>query len=705
MSDFDRDRHQAEQPGASRDGAGGDAGRLTRTLQLEAQRAAVLKVEVDHLRARLEIEQSRAAELADAAARLSAIEQSFWWRATSIARRAADRYPRLARRAKQLSKLVWWTARGTLIDHLREYRRRRAASSSSSSSPPPPPAPPSAAAPPQTADPNVALLETTGVVDELLETIDLSEWPADRPLVSIVIPCFNYGHLVAEAIDSAEQQSFSNIEIIAVEGGSTSSESRALLIEAVRHAGPRVRLIVQDSPHRAGANRNFGISHARGKYICCLDADDRLAPTYIEKALFMIEHAGYDVVSSGLRFFGAKSEVWMPHQRPTLDMLMEANQVVTTAVYSKAIWAKAGGYRDSDPATGHVHEDWLFWVRLAALGARFANLPEPLLHYRSHAGTLSNSESVLEHQAQTLQIQRFNSDVLTPEAIQQARHATGAPPRQASKAFSKLRLEGALSHRGGRAVLLAMPFLILGGAERLLSAIVAHLERRGWRVIIVTTVPIDLSHGDTTPWFEKSTSEIFHLPRFLEAEWWKDFVDHLVHSRAVDLLWVVGSAFLYDHLPALKLRRPGLRVVDLLFNTVGHTKNNRRYADCIDLIFVENIEVRDWLLQAGEPAERVRLVESGVDLVENAPGAPHERSSLGDLPEDAIVVGFFGRWSEEKDPLGFVDIAQRVSRQLNVVFVMTGAGPMEQDLKRAIAEAKFPPGRFQLKGTVPEVKP
>ncbi len=640
-------------------------------VAFETKRAAVVAGKFNEIEARL----------ASVTTELVRTRQSFVWRAAGPLRRIARLSPKLAKRSTQLAKLVWWTARGTLGEHMRAIKQRRAAPS------------------------GVELLPQTGIVPGEADPPANHEWPPGRPLVSVVIPCFNYGHLVADAIRSVEQQTFADLEIIVVEGGSSSAESRLQLAEATRNAAsPRLRVLWQEQPHRAGANRNFGISHARGKYICCLDADDRIAPTYVEKAVFLLD-AGFDVVSPALQFFGNKAEVWAPHEQPTLDMLLEGNQVLTCALFRKSLWKEAGGYRDSDPATGHLHEDWLYWVRLAALGARFINLREPLFHYRSHEGTLSNSSSVLEHHAQSSEIRRFNGDVLTAEAIARARRTAGPAPRapQSYRASARGR---SLAHPGGPTLLLAMPYLVLGGAERLLSAVVGNLVKCGWRVIVVTTVPIDASHGDTTAWFESATVEIFHLPRFLDVEFWKDFVDHLFALRSIDLVWVAGSALVYDCLPALRLRNPALRVADLLFNTQGHTRNNRRYADCIDLTFVENTEVRSWLLEAGETPDRICLVESGVDLVENAPASPGEdvRSECG-LPSDTVVIGFFGRWSDEKDPLGFVEIAKRLPREANVTFVMTGAGPLESELKQAIAAARFPSGRFLLKGAVPDLKP
>ncbi|RZL68531.1 MAG: glycosyltransferase [Variovorax sp.] len=649
----------------------------------EARRSAAAAIEAGELRNRL----------AQATSRLDAIEGSALWRSTGPLRHVGARFPRLARRTSQLAKLVWWTANGTLMAHVREYRHRRAVAEAARGGLP-------------ARYPEVSLLVETSIVPSPAPPPEDEPWPADRPLVSVVIPCFNYGHLIEEAIRSVESQTFTDIEIIVVEGGSTSAESRELLLEVTRkHASERLTVLMQDKPHRAGANRNFGISHARGKYICCLDADDRLAPTYIEKAVFLLETVGYDVVSPALQFFGNKLDVWAPDARPTLDKLLIGNQVLTCALFRRTLWSTAGGYRDSDPSTGHVHEDWLFWVRLAALGARFINIPEPLFHYRSHGNTLSNSDAVLELDAQNYQVRRFNSDVLTEEAMAAARRRSDVPQRLPQSYRQWQRSQFAI-RSAGPTLLLALPFLVLGGAERLLSALVGHLAARGWRVILVTTVPVDALHGDTTLWFEASTAEIFQLPRFLGVEHWKDFIDHLFASRDIQLLWVVGSAFMYDHTPALKLRHPKLRVADLLFNTVGHTANNRRYADCIDMTFVENTEVRDWLLAAGERADGIELIESGVDLIENAPTASREEAlASAGLSGAGTVVGFFGRWSEEKDPLGFVEIAKRIPAELPVTFVMTGAGPLEGALRDAIDAAGFAPGRFHLKGAVPDVKP
>lgn len=531
-------------------------------------------------------------------------------------------------------------------------------------------------------------------------------WPDDRPLVSVVIPSFNYGAFVEEAIRSVLDQTFRNLEVIVVEGGSSDSDSRLRVAHLDRS---RVRVLMQGERHHVAANRNFGISYARGKYICCLDADDKLRPTYLEKAIFLLERHNFDVVSAAMEMFGTRTEILHIAERPDLEMLLQGNHCLTCAVFRRDLWERSGGFRDTDHTiTGHVHEDWTFWVRLAALGARFINLArDPMLLYRVEGVSLSRSADVLPMDRQRELVRRMNADVISPEALECSRRLASLRLATPLTAPPRISLEPAAeavraAHRP--TLLLAMPFLILGGAERLLSAVVGHLAARGWRVIVMTSIEAGREHGDTTSWFEKYTPEIFHLPKFLPSEYWSDFLRHLVASRAIDILWVAGSAFAYDNLRSLRAEFSHLKVVDLLFNTQGHTENNRRRRHEIDLIFVENEEVRSWLLDHREAGERIRLVESGVDLGRLHPGLRSAAFRATIMEGSAgIIVGFSGRWSEEKDPLAFIEIARRADPTWPVRFVMTGAGPLGPEIKQAIRAAAFSPGRFHLLGEVPDI--
>ncbi len=533
------------------------------------------------------------------------------------------------------------------------------------------------------------------------EFYDEPAWPAERPLVSVVIPCFNYGAFVADAVNSVLAQTFRNLEIIVVEGGSTDGTTCRLVAELRR---PRTRVLFREGPHRVGDNRNFGIDRAAGKYICCLDADDMLAPTYVEKAVFLLENYGYDVVSTAVRRFGAVEACYGVLPYPDLSDLLNGNHVATCAVFRRSLWERAGGYEDTPEGAAFLHEDWRFWIRLACHGARFSNIAgEYLFWYRAHAeGSLSNAPGLLPNDRQAELIRQAESACITPEALERSRVKAAQRLRSRSGAQNLLpapRLDGARA-----TIVVAAPYLVLGGAERLLSQVLRHLRGCGYRIIVITTVPAGPEQGDTTEWFEAATSEIYHLPRFLDPARWRDFLHYVMDAKQVDVLWIVGSTFAYRSLGDLKERHPGLLVADLLFNTVAHLPDNRTHSRHIDRILVENEDVYASLISKGEQPERIRLINSGIDLQRYAPSLRSRRvlDRLG-IDRSHFIAGFSGRLSEEKDPQAVLRIAGHFAEDSRVRFLMTGIGPLEDGLRRRIARQRLGEGVHFL-GMVAEVR-
>lgn len=235
-------------------------------------------------------------------------------------------------------------------------------------------------------------------------------WPAP-PLVSIVIPCYNYGEFVREAVDSCLAQTYPNLEVVLVEGGSTDGRTPAV-VRTIRH--PRVRTVYRWPRRKVGDNRNFGLGLARGEYVCCLDADDRLDPQYIEKALFLMVRFGYDLVGACVRIFGDDDGLRRFLRRPELADFLITNQMPTPGVHRRASWEASGGFYDFDGPDGYVYEDWNYWVRLVAMGARAFNITwEPLILYRDHGRErITRKQTILPLDRQQAAIRVHNADVL-----------------------------------------------------------------------------------------------------------------------------------------------------------------------------------------------------------------------------------------------------------------------------------------------------
>lgn len=515
--------------------------------------------------------------------------------------------------------------------------------------------------------------------DDVFPVVPLAD---GQPLLSVVIPCFNYGRYVEAAIDSVLGQTLKDVEVIVVDGGSTDGTTRELLSRLDR---PRTRVFLREGRHYVGSNRNFGVERAHGRYVCCLDADDTLNATYLEKAVYLLEGFAYDCVSTSLCFVGHSSGTVDVVEFPDLEAMTHGNHMHTCAVFRRVLWTRSEGYVDTGVGAAHIAEDWDFWIQLAAEGARMRNLVgEPLFNYTIHVGgSLSSGVGVRSIADQRRVILQRRARIVGPERMRMSR-------RQAERHLASAEPGGALAHAmrcapgdGRPCLLIALPFLLVGGAERLLSSLAARFVADGWRVVVITTVQQDAAHGDSVDWFTKHTAEVYRLPKFLHPHEWSSFVDYLVDSRRPDCLLLAGSRFVYERLAALRERCPSMAVVDLLFNTVGHVDSHREFRDQITVAIAENKEVERWFRDLGWPAARARCIASGIDTDAYRPRQkdPALMASLG-LPPDAFVVGYSGRMSDEKAPDVFLDIARSCASEPNVRFVMTGAGPLAERIER-----------------------
>lgn len=249
------------------------------------------------------------------------------------------------------------------------------------------------------ADPLIPLVAATSpdcvrLLAELDQSADLSAaglWSSEpargerlRPAgpvdLSVVIPCFELGELLVEAVASVERSAAGSCELIVVDDGSR--QPRTLeVIAALRERGYHV--ISQPNSGLAAA-RNRGIGEARGRYILPLDADNRLAPGFIAAAVHVIDAQPEVGVVYGDRLdFGARSG----RQRiPEVDLpeLLWANTIDACAVYRREIWEASGGY----DAGAAVWEDWELWISAAERGWRFHRLPEVAFEYRVRPGSM-----------------------------------------------------------------------------------------------------------------------------------------------------------------------------------------------------------------------------------------------------------------------------------------------------------------------------
>ncbi len=201
--------------------------------------------------------------------------------------------------------------------------------------------------------------------------------------VSIVIPCFNPVEWLIAAIESVRAQTHKSIEILVVDDGSTSAESKAVLRKAHLLAD---RFIEQPNRGPAAA-RNAGFRIAEGDYFVPLDADDLLEPRFVEECLSALEAqpaAGFAYTDTLV--FGDRQYV---ERVPAFNLYrqLSRNALAYACMTHRPAWEAAGGYNES---LRFGYEDWEFYLRLGARGYSGCQVNRVLLRYRKHGRSLTD---------------------------------------------------------------------------------------------------------------------------------------------------------------------------------------------------------------------------------------------------------------------------------------------------------------------------
>lgn len=204
--------------------------------------------------------------------------------------------------------------------------------------------------------------------------------------ISVVIPSYNAGALLGEALDSVLSQSRPAHEIIVVDDGSTDNTAAI-----VREYGDAVRYIWQQNQGQAAA-RNTGIAAATGDWVALLDSDDVFLPDRLRRAAETVEaNPRLMVVYSALDYYYADGSRRFFPAFPARDLwpaLRYRSPILpsTTTIRRSALLA-VGGFRKA------VIEDWDLWFRLikSHSAAAFQEIPESLLLYRRWDGNATNN--------------------------------------------------------------------------------------------------------------------------------------------------------------------------------------------------------------------------------------------------------------------------------------------------------------------------
>ncbi len=234
-------------------------------------------------------------------------------------------------------------------------------------------------------------------------------------LVSVVIPCYNYGKYLSEAVESIINQTYKNFEIIIVNDGSTDDTKEIAEQLADKYKGKLIKVINQKNSGQPAISRNNGIKISAGEFILCLDADDKIAPEYLQKCVSILEKdSEISIVYTYRRDFDGVDRI-VETGDYDFNILKNRNIISVASLFRKKAWADVGGYRTNVKGL----EDWDLWIAMGARGYIGQLIREPLFCYRYHDNGLFQ-EAIKGEREKIARIIINNKEVYPDDTVKKA---------------------------------------------------------------------------------------------------------------------------------------------------------------------------------------------------------------------------------------------------------------------------------------------
>ena len=207
-----------------------------------------------------------------------------------------------------------------------------------------------------------------------------------KPLVSVIIPCYNAEKFVSQSVYSVINQTYTNLEIIVIDDCSTDGTLDILNNIAVLDS--RVVVIRNEYNLKLPATLNVGIAQSRGSYIARMDADDISVENRIQLQLdFLMNNELIDIVGGNISAISENGESlkyvsnqYLAHEDITSNLPIKCTMMHPTIMAKRSFFTDVGDF-DKDVSFG---EDYDYWIRAWLMGKKFANIPNVLLFYRHH---------------------------------------------------------------------------------------------------------------------------------------------------------------------------------------------------------------------------------------------------------------------------------------------------------------------------------
>lgn len=524
----------------------------------------------------------------------------------------------------------------------------------------------------------------------------LGSVPCEHIDVSIITPYYNTEAFFVETFASLQGQSLQNWEWVIVDDGSTDQESVNRLAK-IATKDDRIKFIRQMNAG-PGAARNTAFRNTNGRYVCLLDSDDMIEPTYLEKCVWFLDsYPEFAFCNTYSVVFGDQEYLWTTgFERGKAHI--QANSGPPISVIRRSVYEDCGGF---DESIRFGHEDWDFWLAMAKARHWGYTIPEFLQWYRKRGNgrfeQIMKTEGINDEFEKLMHRKYAGLEKRFPE-----------PSRRHPAPYETIETKALVCNQlaanpTGRRIMFIVPWMVTGGADRANLDLIEGLTAKGHDITVCATLSTDHRWEHE---FSRFTPDIFVLPNFLHVSDYLRFLAYLIQSRQIDTVVITGSTLGYQFLPYLRAVSPGVAFVDMChveephWLNGGHPRFGVGYQDLLDLNVTTTKNLAEWMQGRGADGKQIKVMYTGVRSTQStSEDRQRVRAALG-IDADLPVIVFAGRICEQKRPAMLAEILRSV-REQGLVFraLVIGDGELKPQLVNLLGEYQLT-DHVQMLGSV-----
>lgn len=497
--------------------------------------------------------------------------------------------------------------------------------------------------------------------------------------IAIITPFYNSGETIMETSYTVLNQTYPFFDWLIIDDGSTDKKSLKVLKE-LETKDKRIKVFHKENGGPSLA-RDFGIDKTSEdiKYIFFLDSDDLLNKTALECLYWSLEtHPEASFAYSSIVNFGDEEFIWEKYL--TVAAEKKENLISVSSMIKKEDIISVGKFGIKEKA---MYEDWNLWLKLLAAGKIPLRVSAPLFWYRkSSSGELSraktNNENAMKYVNETKE--KIKKDV---EIIQF--------PRAGKKYATIKKCDFQVPNykkTKKKNILYIFPWMVVGGADFFNLELIKRLNKDKYNSIILTTTPSD---NPIRQDFEEH-ADVYDMSSFLERSDYLNFVDYIIKSRNIDIIFISNSEYGYYMAPYLNKNYPNIPIIDYIHCIDIHDKRNGflRCSEDVKPYIYHTYCCNNYTL--GQLKNDFNVTNSdtiyiGTDEEKFNPKKYNKEllKEKYNIPKNKIIISFVARLADQKRPEMFVEIAKRIHKlNDNTVFVVAGDGPLMPNVLKLI---------------------